>query len=140
MKEPAKDASAPAKPVSQKQPDRSDAYYHFQLGHMYEEMVAVTGRTEYASKAVAEYKAALQADPDSPYLASALAELYARTGDIRDAVAEAQDVISRDPICAPSAICRAARRKTPKPFSTLPLSSTGKLCVWTRRVSRTIFC
>ena len=97
MKEPAKDASAPAKPVSQKQPDRSDAYYHFQLGHMYEEMVAVTGRTEYASKAVAEYKAALQADPDSPYLASALAELYARTGDIRDAVAEAQDVISRDP-------------------------------------------
>jgi len=95
--EPAKDASAAAKPVTQKTPDRADAYYHFQLGHMYEEMVAVTGRTEYASKAVAEYKTALQADPTSPYLASALAELYARTGDIRDAVAEAQEVISNDP-------------------------------------------
>jgi len=97
MKESAKDASTSVKPVSQGQPDRSDAYYHFQLGHMYEDLVAVTGRTEYASKAVAEYKAALQADPASSYLASALAELYARTGDIRDAVAEAQDVISRDP-------------------------------------------
>jgi tetratricopeptide (TPR) repeat protein len=78
-------------------PDRSDAYYHFQLGHMYEEMVAVTGRAEFASKAVDEYKAALQADPTSPYLASALAELYARTGNIREAVVEAQDVITRDP-------------------------------------------
>ena len=59
--------------------------------------MAVTGRTEFASKAVEEYKAALQADPASPYLASALAELYARTGNIRDAIAEAQDVIQRDP-------------------------------------------
>ncbi len=51
----------------------------------------------YATKAVEEYKAALQADPSSSYLASALAELYARTGDIREAIAEAQDVISHDP-------------------------------------------
>jgi tetratricopeptide (TPR) repeat protein len=83
--------------ASTKQPDRADAYYHFQLGHMYEEMVAVTGRAEFASKAVDEYKAALQADPSSPYLASALAELYARTGNIREAIVEAQDVITRDP-------------------------------------------
>ena len=83
--------------ASSKTPDRADAYYHFQLGHMYEEMVAVTGRTEYATKAVDEYKAAVAADPGSPYLASALAELYARTGDIREAVGEATDVISHDP-------------------------------------------
>src|SRR5476651_1869551 len=50
---PAKSATATSNPsASQKAPDRSDAYYHFQLGHMYEEMVAVTGRAEYASKAV----------------------------------------------------------------------------------------
>jgi len=47
--------------VETKTPDRADAYYHFQLGHMYEEMVAVTGRAEYATKAVDEYKAALAA-------------------------------------------------------------------------------
>jgi tetratricopeptide (TPR) repeat protein len=92
-------AAAPSSNPSsaEKQPDRADAYYHFQLGHMYEEMVAVTGRSEYATKAVDEYKAAVQADPKSSYLASALAELYARTGDIREAIVEAQDVISRDP-------------------------------------------
>ena len=83
--------------VETKTPDRADAYYHFQLGHMYEEMVAVTGRSEYATKAVDEYKAALAVDPASAYLASALAELYARTGDIREAVAEATEVIARDP-------------------------------------------
>jgi tetratricopeptide (TPR) repeat protein len=100
---PSGQATVPAKtaPVAPgadaKQPDRGDAYYHFQLGHMYEEMVAVTGRAEFASKAVDEYKAALQADPASPYLASALAELYARTGNIREALVEAQDVINRDP-------------------------------------------
>jgi tetratricopeptide (TPR) repeat protein len=90
-------ATKPSAATALKQPDRADAYYHFQLGHMYEEMVAVTGRTEFASKAVEEYKAALQADPASPYLASALAELYARTGDIREAILQAQEVIARDP-------------------------------------------
>jgi tetratricopeptide (TPR) repeat protein len=83
--------------ITPKQPDRADAYYHFQLGHMYEDMVAGTGRAEFATKAVEEFKAAVQADPSSSYLASALAELYARTGDIREAIAQAQDVISRDP-------------------------------------------
>jgi len=89
--------AAVAPPANVKQPDRASAYYHFQLGHMYEEMVATSGRAEFASEAVAEYKAALQADPTSPYLASALAELYARTGDIRQAVVESQNALSRDP-------------------------------------------
>ncbi len=78
-------------------PDRTDAYYHFQMGHTYEEMVAITGQTEYATKAVEEYKLALAADPKSSYLAAALAELYARTGNMRDAVVQAQAVIQLDP-------------------------------------------
>jgi tetratricopeptide (TPR) repeat protein len=86
---------SPAVPL--RQLNRADAYYHFQLGHIYEEMVAVTGRTEFTTKAVEEYKAALEADPSSLYLASTLAELYARSGDIRKAIVEAQDVISNDP-------------------------------------------
>ncbi len=90
-------AASPHPSEGPKTPDRADAYYHFQLGHMYEEMVAVSGRAEFATKAVEEYKAALAADPGSSYLASALAELYARTGDIREAVVAAQEVINRDP-------------------------------------------
>ena len=59
--------------------------------------MAVTGRTEFTTKAVEEYKAALKTDPSSLYLASTLAELYARSGNIREAIVEAQDVISNDP-------------------------------------------
>jgi len=80
-----------------KVPDRAAAYYHFTLAHMYEEQVATYGRSELANKAIEEYRAAIDADPTSAYLTSGLAELYARTGRIRDAVVEAQDIIKRDP-------------------------------------------
>ncbi len=80
-----------------KAPDRAAAYYHFALAHMYEEQVATYGRSELATKAIEEYRAAIDADPTSEYLTSGLAELYAKTGRIRDAVVEAQDIIKRDP-------------------------------------------
>ena len=64
---------------------------------MYEEMMAIYGRSEYATKAIEEYRLAIAADPSSEFLNSALAELYARTGRIRDAVMEAQDMLHRDP-------------------------------------------
>ena len=64
---------------------------------MYEEQVATYGRSELANKAIEEYRAAIDADPSSAYLTSGLAELYAKTGRIRDAVVEAQDIIKRNP-------------------------------------------
>src|SRR5882757_59210 len=88
--------SAPA-PANRKAPDRAAAYYHFALAHMYEEQVASYGRSELANKAIEEYRLAIEADPTSQYLTSGLAELYARTGRIRDAVVEAQDILKRDP-------------------------------------------
>ncbi|HYU44988.1 MAG TPA: tetratricopeptide repeat protein [Terriglobales bacterium] len=94
------DASSPAGAQSAaktKAPDRAAAYYHFALAHMYEEQVATYGRSEMANKAIEEYRAAIDADPTSAYLTSGLAELYAKTGRIRDAVVEAQDIIKRDP-------------------------------------------
>src|SRR5947209_991395 len=94
---PAKSADpAPATPT-RKAPDRAAAYYHFSLAHMYEEQVASYGRSELANKAIEEYRLAIEADPTSEYLTSGLAELYARTGRIRDAVVEAQDILKRDP-------------------------------------------
>ena len=86
-----KDAAAP------KPPDRAAAYYHYGLAHMYEEMVAMYGRSEYVTKAIEEYRLAIEADPSSEFLNAGLAELYAKTGRIRDAVEEAQDIIKRDP-------------------------------------------
>ena len=77
--------------------DKAAAYYHYTVAHMYEEQVAVYGRSELASKAIEEYRAAIDADPASEYLTSGLAELYAKTGRIREAVSEAQDILKRDP-------------------------------------------
>jgi tetratricopeptide (TPR) repeat protein len=90
-------APAPQSTAKSKTPDRAAAYYHFALAHMYEEQVATYGRSELANKAIEEYRAAIDADPTSAYLTSGLAELYAKTGRIRDAVVEAQDIIKRNP-------------------------------------------
>ena len=93
----AKPAESASAAVTRKGPDRAAAYYHFALAHMYEEQVASYGRSELANKAIEEYRLAIDADPTSEYLTSGLAELYARTGRIRDAVVEAQDILKRDP-------------------------------------------
>jgi tetratricopeptide (TPR) repeat protein len=81
---------------TQKNPDKAAAYYHFAMAHIYEEMVNMYGRSEYANKAIDEYRLAIENDPASDYLNAGLAELYARTGRIKDAVLEAQDILKRD--------------------------------------------
>ena len=90
-------ATATQSAAKGKTPDRAAAYYHFALAHMYEEQVATYGRSELANKAIEEYRAAIDADPTSAYLTSGLAELYAKTGRIRDAVIEAQEIIKKNP-------------------------------------------
>jgi len=77
--------------------DRAVAYYHYTLAHMYEEQVTVYGRSELANRAMEEYRLAIEADPSSEFLTSGLAELYVKTGRIRDAVLQAQDILKRDP-------------------------------------------
>jgi len=77
--------------------DKAAAYYHYTLAHMYEEMVTAYGRSDLAVKATEEYRLAIESDPSSEFLTSALAELYVKTGRIADAVKEAQDIIKRDP-------------------------------------------
>lgn len=86
-----------AKTADTHKADKAAAYYHFTTAHMYEEEMAVYGRSDLMSKAIQEYRLAIEADPSSQYLTSGLAELYARTGRIRDAVSEAQEILQRDP-------------------------------------------
>lgn len=96
----ATDATQPDAKSAQSSPrkvDKSAAYYHYTLAHMYEEMVTAYGRSDLATKATEEYRLAIEADPSSEFLTSALAELYVKTGRIADAVKEAQDIIKRDP-------------------------------------------
>jgi tetratricopeptide (TPR) repeat protein len=84
-------ASAPRKV------DRAAAYYHYTVAHMYEDQFGVYNRSDLATKAIEEYRLAIDADPTSEYLTAGLAELYAKTGRIRDAVLEAQDILKHDP-------------------------------------------
>ena len=95
-----KSGSDPAKPEAKAatpKVDRAAAYYHYALAHMYEEQITMYGRSDLANKAMDEYRLAIQADPSSEFLTSALAELYVKTGRIRDAVLQAQDILKRDP-------------------------------------------
>jgi tetratricopeptide (TPR) repeat protein len=94
------DSKAADSKASQTPPHKVDhaaAYYHYALAHLYEEQVTAYGRSELANKAMEEYRLAIEADPSSEFLTSGLAELYVKTGRIRDAVLEAQDIIKRDP-------------------------------------------
>src|SRR5664280_1444431 len=89
-------STTPAESAPPKQPDKAAAYYHFTMAHVYEELVSMYGRADYANKAIDEYRLAIDNDPTSDYLNAGLAELYAKTGRIRDAVLEAQDILKRD--------------------------------------------
>ena len=105
--------TAPAKPVpapsSQPEPakttgeaiapkvDRSQAYFHSALAHIYEEQAIASGRPEYMRHAVEEYKTALSADPGSPQLNDELANLYFRTGQAREAEATARGLLKTSP-------------------------------------------
>ena len=64
---------------------------------MYEDMAGSTGRQDYATRAIEEYKLALNADPTSPYLNKGLAQLYFTTGRVKDAILSAQQMIQKNP-------------------------------------------
>src|SRR5450631_1067103 len=59
--------------------NRAKAYYHAALADIYEEEAVNSGQPEYVTHAIEEYKDALNADPTSPQLNDALADLYFRT-------------------------------------------------------------
>jgi tetratricopeptide (TPR) repeat protein len=96
-------ASAQAAPAQaatlagQAEPDRSSAYYHYGLAHLYEEMAVNAGRPDYATQAVEEYKLALNADPNSTELQDGLADLYFKIGRRKDAVTVAQEQVKKNP-------------------------------------------
>lgn len=77
--------------------DKSQAYYHYSLGHLYQERGALFNRPELLTQAIEEIKLALQYDPTSSFLSMELADLYASTGRWRNAIQEAEDDVSRHP-------------------------------------------
>jgi tetratricopeptide (TPR) repeat protein len=78
-------------------PNRSQAYYHLALAATYEDDAMSEGRPEDVTHAIEEYKLALDADPDSAQLANALADLYFRTGSVRQAETTARTLLKTSP-------------------------------------------
>jgi tetratricopeptide (TPR) repeat protein len=78
-------------------PNRATAYYHSALASIYEDQASTLGRSDYATRAIEEFKLAINADPTSTELGEELAELYFRIGRWHDAEATARDIIKRDP-------------------------------------------
>ena len=91
-------AAAPLASVDQK----SEAYYQFTMGRMYEDQYEFSGRAEYAGKAIAAYKRAYELDSHSSVIGERLAEAYARAGRIAEAIAEAEAVLKQDPANLPA--------------------------------------
>ena len=76
---------------------RADLYYYFAMGHLNEQQYELTGRSEQAAESIDFYKKALALQPGSPVIMERLAEIYAKSQRIRDAVAQAQEVLKIDP-------------------------------------------
>ncbi len=99
--DPGKQASGNAAlPAATKQASspKAAAYYHYSLGHMYEELAATYGnRSDYVNKAIDNYRLALKEDPSASFLVEDIAELYRVSGRIREAVEEAQNALKTNP-------------------------------------------
>ncbi len=95
-----KNASGGSALPAAKQPSspKAAAYYHFSLGHLYEELAEASGnRSDYVNKAIENYRLAMKEDPAAAFLVEDIAELYRVSGRIRDAVEEAQGALKVNP-------------------------------------------
>src|SRR5579863_3661816 len=94
-------APNPTLPPVVKQPPsmKAEAYYHFSLGHLYEELAAANGnRSDYLNKAIDNFRLAMKEDPTgASFLVEDIAELYRAAGRIREAVEEAQAALKANP-------------------------------------------
>jgi tetratricopeptide (TPR) repeat protein len=77
--------------------DPAKAYYHFMLARRYRELAGISNRGDLLDLAISEYKQGLEADPDSLFLRTELAELYWQARRVDDAVREAESVLKVNP-------------------------------------------
>jgi tetratricopeptide (TPR) repeat protein len=78
--------------------DRASAYYHYTLAHMYAELASVSpNRGDYVNQAIANYKEAIKADPETPMLSEELSEIYIGANRLREAENDANDALKKNP-------------------------------------------
>jgi len=75
----------------------ADAYYHFAMGRLYNELGQAEGSREDINKAIQHYQEALKLDPGASIIFDELTDLYIQTGRLRDAIQQAQDMLKQNP-------------------------------------------
>ncbi len=98
--------ASPAKPpapestrssAQAKQPDRARSYYHYMLARRYRELANYYNRSGLSARTVNEYRRAIEADPESPFLRTELAEYLAGLGNSDEAIKECEGALEIEP-------------------------------------------
>jgi tetratricopeptide (TPR) repeat protein len=76
---------------------KAEAYYDFVMGHYFAQEYQISSHAEDVNKAIDFLKKAFTLDPNSQQIGDELAEIYYQSQRIRDAVSEANSILSRDP-------------------------------------------
>ncbi len=74
-----------------------DAFYYFMVGHLAEQDYEASNGGETPDASIEAYKKALELSPGSPVILERLAEIYAKSQQIRDAVSTAEEALQADP-------------------------------------------
>lgn len=90
-------SAVPAPSDASVEPNRAAAYYHDALAAIYEDDALNQGRPDDVTRAIEEYKYALNDDPGSAELQNGLADLYFRAGRVDDAKSTAEGLLKTDP-------------------------------------------
>jgi tetratricopeptide (TPR) repeat protein len=91
-------AQTPAPPNKPSSDTKADAYYHFAMGRIYAELAQAYGnRPEYLNKSLDHYREALKLDPSASLVFEELTDLYIQTNRLRDAVAQAEELLQKNP-------------------------------------------
>jgi tetratricopeptide (TPR) repeat protein len=91
-------AQAPAETTNAPDNNKAGAYYNFAMGRLYAELAgAYSNRNDYVSKAIQHYQDALKLDPSAGIIFEELTDLYIQANRLRDAVAQAEDLLKQNP-------------------------------------------
>ena len=91
-------AQTPAPSTKPSADPKADAYYHFAMGRIYAELAQAYGnRMDYLNKSLDHYREALKLDPSASQVFEELTDLYIQTNRLRDAVAQAEDMLQKNP-------------------------------------------
>lgn len=90
-------AESPAEAGSSIPANRAGAYYHDALAAIYEDDALNDGRPDDVTRAIEEYKYALNDDPGSAELQNGLADLYFRAGRVDEAKSTAEGLLKTSP-------------------------------------------